>query len=90
MRKKELDAFLNLKPQLQLIGFSKHRNAINAFFSKLNAQVLPDTIQANVHLDINLNAIHQMAAITAEIIAPLFVDIYISLKTKYKKEKRRC
>ena len=75
MRKKELDAFLTPKPQPQSTGLSRHRNAINAFFSELNAQVLPDTIQANAHLDINLNAIHQMAAITAEIIAPLFVDM---------------
>lgn len=75
VRKKELDAFLNPKPQLQSTGLSRHRNAINAFFSELNAQVLPDTTQVNAHLDINLNAIHQMEAITAEILAPLFVDM---------------
>lgn len=75
MRKKELDAFLNPKPQPQSTGLSRHRNAINAFFSELNVQVLPDTIQANAHLDISSNAIRQMAGITAEIIAPLFVDM---------------
>lgn len=75
MRKKELDVFLNPKPQPQSTGLSRHRNAINAFFSELNAQVLPDTVQENAHLNINLNAIRQMAAITAEVIAPLVVDM---------------
>lgn len=75
MRKKELDDFLNPKPQPQSTGLLRHQNAINAFFKELSAQAPHDTAQENAHPDTNLSAILQMADITADVIAPLFTEM---------------
>lgn len=74
-RKKEIDRFLTPRWPQQSTGLSRYKNAINAFFSELNAQALLNTTPASAHLDINLNAIPQMEDITAEPITPLSVDM---------------
>jgi hypothetical protein len=56
-------------------NYTNYRIATDVFGKEMNVLGQPRGRIQFAHTDSNLNAIHQMAAITAEIIAPLFVDM---------------